>query len=60
MNKKSNLSAYRGSPPYTDFGTEKTTLHKIHISGTVGGPLLPRKSPTCAYISQKIAVVKTA
>ena len=25
---------------------EKTMLHEIHASGTVGGPLLPQKSPT--------------
>ena len=31
---------------------EKTALRKIHVSGTVGGPLLMQKSPTCAYISQ--------
>ena len=32
----------------------KITLYKICISGTVGGPLLTRKSPTRAYISQKL------
>ena len=32
---------------------EKTVLHEIRVSGTVGGPLLTRKSPTCTYISQK-------
>ena len=25
---------------------EKTVLHEIRVSGTVGGPLLTRKSPT--------------
>ena len=33
---------------------EKTVLHEIRVSGTVGGPLLTRKSPTCTYISQKL------
>ena len=33
-------------------GLEKTALHKIHVSGTAGGPLLTQKSPTCAYIVQ--------
>ena len=32
---------------------EKTVLHEIRVSGTVVGPLLLRKSPTCTYISQK-------
>ena len=32
---------------------KKTALRKIRVSGTVGDPLLTRKSPTCAYISQK-------
>ena len=27
-------------------GLEKTALHKIRVSGTVGGPLLMQKSPT--------------
>ena len=31
---------------------QKTGLRKIRISGTVGGPLLMQKSPTCAYIGQ--------
>jgi hypothetical protein len=47
-------SEYRGSPPYADFGTwKKTVLHEIGVSGTVVGPLLTQKSPTCTYISQK-------
>ena len=32
---------------------EKTVLHEICVSGTVGGPLLTQKSPTWTYISQK-------
>ena len=32
---------------------KKNALREIRVSGTVGGPLLTRKSPTCAYISQK-------
>ena len=32
---------------------EKTVLHGIRVSGTVGGPLLTRKSQYCRYISQK-------
>ena len=32
----------------------KTALHEICVSGTVGSPLLTRKSPTCVYISQKL------
>ena len=35
-------------------GIEKTVLRKIRISGTIGGPLLTQKSPTCAYTSQKL------
>ena len=37
-------------PTYMDFGT---TLPEIPVSGTVGGCLLMRKSPTCMYISPK-------
>ena len=33
---------------------EKTVLHEICVSGTVGGPLLTQKSPTGMYISQKL------
>ena len=33
---------------------EKTVLHEIRVSGTVVGPLLVQKSPTCTYISQKL------
>ena len=33
---------------------KKPALHKICVSGTVGGSLLKRKSPTCAYISQNL------
>ena len=29
------------------------SLYKIRVSGTVVGPLITQKSPTCAYISQK-------
>ena len=29
---------------------KKPALHKICVSGTVGGSLLKRKSPTCAYV----------
>ena len=36
------------------WGLEKTVLHEICVSGTVWGPLLTRKSPTCMYISQKL------
>ena len=32
---------------------KKTALREIHVSLTVGGPLLTQKSPTCTYISQK-------
>ena len=32
---------------------KKTELREICVSGTVRGPLLKRKSPTCTYISQK-------
>ena len=32
---------------------EKTVLHEICVSGTVGDPQLTQKSPTCTYISQK-------
>ena len=46
---------YRGSLPYADFGTgKKIALHEIRVSGTVVDPLLKLKSPTCAYISQKL------
>ena len=31
---------------------KRTALRKICVSGTVGGPLITRKSPTCAYIGQ--------
>ena len=31
----------------------KTVLHEIRVSGTVVGPLLTRKFPTCTHISQK-------
>ena len=31
---------------------KKPVLCKIRISGTLGGPLLMQKSPTCAYIGQ--------
>ena len=41
------VPALRG---FWDF--KKTTLCEIRISGTVGGPLLMWKSPTCAYIGQ--------
>ena len=41
------VPALRG---FRDF--EKTVLRKIGVSGTVGGPLLTQKSPTCAYIDQ--------
>ena len=45
---------YRGSPPIRGFwDLKKPELHEIRVSGTVGGPLLTRKSPTCTYISQK-------
>ena len=37
----------------TILGLEKTMLHEICVSGTVGGPLLTQKSSTCAYIRQK-------
>ena len=39
------------SLPYADFGT---ALSKICVSGTVGGPLLEQKFPSCVYISQKL------
>ena len=35
-------------------GLERTALHKIRVSGTAEEPLLMWKSPTCAYISQKL------
>ena len=39
---------------------EKTVLHEISASGTVGGPLLMRKSPTCTYLYKpKTVVVET-
>ena len=41
------VPAVRG---FWDF--EKTALRKNRFSGTVGGPLLTLKSPTCAYIGQ--------
>ena len=34
--------------------TEDPCLTQICVSGTVGGPLLTQKSPTCVYISQKL------
>ena len=50
------LCNYRGYLPCADFGT----LCKICVSGTVGGPLLTPKSPTCAYIHKpKTKVVET-
>jgi hypothetical protein len=33
-------------------------LYEIRVSGTVGGPLLTRKSPTCKYISIKFPIHK--
>ena len=33
---------------------KKTALHKIFVSGTVGGFPLTQRLPTCAYISQKL------
>ena len=53
--RTSLLYEYRGSLPYADFGTWiKPRYAKFALSsGTVGGLLLMRKSPTCAYISQK-------
>ena len=33
-------------------GLQKTALRKIRVSGTVGGPLLTRKCPTCTYKDQ--------
>ena len=56
----SSASRHRGSLLYWDFWTwKKNTLLKICFSGTVragtvGGPLLIRKSPTWVYISQKL------
>ena len=42
-------------PPLTHiFRLGKTLLHEICSSGTVMGPLLIRKSPTCMCISQKL------
>ena len=41
--------------PFWNF--EKTVLHEIHVSGTVGGPLLTQKSPTCTYIFKPKTVV---
>ena len=41
-------------------GLEKTVLRKIYVSGTVGGPLLMRKSPTYIYRSPKTVVVGSA
>ena len=38
-------------------GLVKTVLHEICVSGTVGGPLITQKSPTCTYISQKLLYV---
>ena len=35
-------------------GLGKTVLHEIRVSGTVVGPLLLQKSPTCTYISLKL------
>ena len=50
-----DIILYRGSPAYADFWDfKKPTLPEICVSGTVGGPLLTLKSPTCAYISQKL------
>ena len=47
--------------PYTEgprltriLGLEKTVLHEIRVSGTVGGPLLTRKSLTYRCIIQKL------
>ena len=31
----------------------KPWIRKMHVIGTVRGPLLMQKSPTCAYLSQK-------
>ena len=33
---------------------KKTSLHEIYISGSVIDHLIKLKSPTCAYISQKL------
>ena len=38
----------------TFWDLEKNVLHEIRVSGTVGGPLVTQKSPTCRYISQKL------
>ena len=40
-------------------GLEKTGFCKICVGGTVGGPLLMRKSPTCLH-KPKIALVGSA
>ena len=40
---------YSGSPPEAHF-----VLHENRVSGTVWGPLLTQKSPTCTYITQKL------
>ena len=54
------LSLYIQIPNITEglalhafWNLEKTVLHEICVSGTVGGPLLTQKSPTCTYISKK-------
>ena len=31
---------------------EKTVLHEICVSGTVGGALIAQKSPPCTYIRE--------
>ena len=55
------LSLYIQIPNITEglalhafWNLEKTVLHEICVSGTVWGPLLTRKSPTCTYITQKL------
>jgi hypothetical protein len=50
---RENSNLQRVSTLHGVWDLEKAALRKICVSGTVGGPLLTRKSPTCTYISQK-------
>ena len=53
---------YTGGPPpclTRILGLEKTVLHEIRVSGTVGGPLITQKSPHLHVDKPKTVVVET-
>ena len=57
--KTSLRRKYRRSPTYTFWDFEKTVLHEICVSGTVGGPLLfNKKIPHLPIHKPKTVVVE--